>query len=436
MKSMLVFLTILAMLAAPALAEEIELQQYNPQQAAQSSAPAQPAKDGSVSLVQVEDPYMYMLLTISISPDGQTRICSDGTTLSIVRGNTVIPVRPDEQSSLAPDEYGNLAALCGMGGQFFGMMTASWSADSRYVVLSAPALGIDKGRSEIDPVIIDTQTGGAMLSVTFSNHRTNGAVMVHAAFDQESGRMFYTVHGKDEGSLPEMTSLLSFDIETGKTLLHDYHGDLLDGTALVPMGRGVFCTAGIQNNGKTVLELYRREGTTCYRTALNVDQADRTYLLEDVRGSEKSGLFLFWSSRKLQNSDEIPGMRVMEIHNDYARSGYIWVVNEEGTAQYMYMSDYNNLSHPERYLEFLQVQMSPDGESAMVLAGGNGRAYLLLLDLIGNTYRRVELPEGVNAEDIADMVISGEYANGFRWCADGTLIIPNDEGLGMYRIAQ
>lgn len=372
---------------------------------------------------------------LSISPSGSALLLDIGGNAALVRNQeiTVLAVNPNRgaQNEYAEKTYKYI---------YKGLSSLAepdcfcWSPDERYIAMTFPNKTLTQMQF-MDLLLADTQTGEIFLAEATPKTFTQDSALTAttACFDPAGEYVYYLVYGH----LPEdaNSGLKRCRLETGEVEL----------LAAVP---GTFfyyphLTVDTDGTVRAITDTIRSDESAGVITFTNVGDKWETEirsLPNSIRlqkpsryyRSETSGYELLLSSGKASvGNDVYTYTNYLTIRNDALGTGshadaIRLPADGSGQAETVKIGEYlaamteGTLAQPT----ILQVTLSPDGYSALILAAQNGTVICCILDLDTLVCRRVEFPEDAqpSAVDIAHTSAT------LRWLEDGTILIPDAQG--------
>lgn len=155
---------------------------------------------------------------VSCSPDGSAEIYAGSNGLMILRKDgSMLPVVVNEARGV-PDFYRNLEYVEKQGAKVLGSEGFVWSPDSRYAAIVNQNAFVFQMRYNLDPVVIDMQTGDMFLLDAYASksNQENCAVMLTCTFSEDSRYMYAVLTGgmKNRGFFLRQYDLTTLEATT------------------------------------------------------------------------------------------------------------------------------------------------------------------------------------------------------------------------------
>lgn len=360
---------------------------------------------------------------LSVSPSGSALLIDVGGMAAIVR-NQEITVLAVNRNRSAQNEYAEKTYKYIEGRSFFPAEPDCfcWSPDERYIAMTFPNRTLQQGQL-MDLLLADTQTGEIFLAeATPKKIMLEGSLTATTAcFDPAGEYVYYLVYGnlsEDTRSGLKRCRLETGEVELLTTVpgIFFYYPHLTvdtDGTvrAITDTTRsnesaGVITFTNVGDKWETE--------TRVFSNPIGLQRPKRYYR------SETSGYELFLNATS--------SIAYLTIRNDALATGSSdealrLPTDGSGQAELVEINNYltaiaeGTLAQP--YV--MQVTLSPDGYSALILAAHKGTVICCILDLDTLVCRRVEFPEDAQPY-VADIA---QTSATLSWLEGGAILIPD-----------
>lgn len=378
------------------------------------------------ALIEITDISDAGIRLLSVSPSGSALLLDFGGTAVLVR-NQEITVLVVNRNRGAQNEYVEKSYRYIEGKSLFPAEPDCfcWSPDERYVAMTFPNKVLTQMQL-MDLLLADTQTGEIFLAETTPKQALQDGTLAAttACFDPAGEYVYYLVYGY----LPEdaRSGLKRCRLETGEveflaavpdTLFYYPHLTVdTDGTV-----RAI--TDTIRSNESAGVITFTNVGDKWETEIGSLPNSIQLQRPKRYYRSEASGYELL-----LNVCTSTTSTNYLTIRNDTlgtgSHAGAIRLpADGSGQAEAVEINEYlttiaeGTLAQPS----ILQVTLSPDGYSALILAAHKGTGICFILDLDTLVCRRVEFPEDAqpSAVDIAQ-----SSAAALSWLEDNTILIP------------
>lgn len=382
-------------------------------------------------LVKILDISAADIQFLSISPSGSALLFELAGNVALVRNQeiTVLAVNPNRgaQNEYAEKTYKYI---------YKGLSSLAepdcfcWSPDERYVAMTFPNKVLTQMQL-MDLLLADTQTGEIFLAeATPKQALQDGALTATTAcFDPAGEYVYYLVYGY----LPDdaRSGLKRCRLETGEVEL----------LAVVPDTLFYYPHLTVDTDGtvRAITDTVHSDESAGVITFTNVAgkwEAEIHSLPNSIQlqrpkryyRSETSGYELILSSGKASVVNDVYiYTNYLTIRNDTLGTGshadaIRLPADGSGQAEAVKINEYltamaeGTLAQPT----IIQVTLSRDGYSALILAAQNGTVICCILDLDTLVCRRVEFPEDTQPSTVDIAQTSATL----RWLEDGTILIP------------
>ena len=407
----------------------------------EGTAPTYPADGEWVTLdLNSQDfhaaPYFF-------SPDGSKAILMDEEHAYILSGNVITMILPNYLRGVR-DEYASFSRFLKMKPtQWAGSEGLIWSPDGRYAVLTSYATTLIRGQFIYGLYLIDTQTGELFCADTYPNMLMDGGASVFQACFDETGRYVYYMLW---GSLYEDSriSLMRYDMQTGmkQRLLACPHFAAYPKLQLDSAGRLFNLLDNTKANEPLGLSVYQQEDGNWVSTAytfskpmaairpmyMEIGSADMGVMLHNLSFQGKSSMAVgrFFADGSLTGYDEL-----LLIEGFDAPRASILPLPAYGDG-----SELGKKTENGRVLLCLNIQLSPDGRYAMILATDRKSNRFLMMDMATLELKKVESPSGTASLSAGrSNPMSMAYPCGYNWFEGNKLIILTEDGLKLYEFA-
>ncbi len=426
---------------------------------------------GKLTLQEVEIPGLPEgAAPVAISPDGGTVLLRDEEIgLCVLRGGQVTPLAYNPERG-APVVGNDVERYMTFLAQRLPTEDGTvWSRDGRYAVMTTSYITMTQMRW-FNLMLLDTHTGDVFPVTSMGSKMTqegSGGV-IHARFDQSGRYLYYTAFG---GLGEERYSLLRYDLLTGEnemccnTAVGFYRPNLWE----LPDGRWISALDTFVSSEGSGLNVYtpQEDGTwvnlprklTVPAGWTNLAQRDdllvpgaemsiRYAYPKALLYSASSGYALMPLVERMSQAIDIPMyLSRIQPEQDFSGMDTYWALRSLDSTHMEPITEQDMLDgfdrilaaageRPSRFLNLqyiLNVQLSPDGQYALLCAGEGVEFAFLLLRLEDMALCRIDAPEGLAGTWLANQ--KALSAPCLFWCEDGRLLIQREDGsVGAYTL--
>ncbi len=334
------------------------------------------------------------LYPLSFTADGKSGILSFMETLIACYNGHYAPVYPSPDKGVQ-DTNGNLARFIATGaGMVMGSEGAVFSPDGRYAVILNASAVMQFNRMNYDPIVIDLQSGEAVLTTTYANgpigDPATGCALT-ACFSRDGDTLYYTVFSR------RAVHLYAYSLSKGKTqrlctyngfasyprLVETASGNLLllkDATRInESTGFVEFCHIG-QHWQAILRPSYL---ITRYFTPTSLQYSQSADLALVLGHCASSGVSIF---------------QLIDInHQRLGFTDYYGILQEDQQLKALSLRDMTEImryrSGENPYMAIISAAFSPDGRYLLMLTYSRQRPQLALIRLSDLTCRSIALPE-------------------------------------------
>ena len=384
----------------------------------------------------------------SISPDGTLGLYLTADSIIIApRDNSGEVIRVELSSTRgAGDPYGKLERVMARPiTTLASSCPAIWSQDGRYVTFCPWETVIMEARMNIDPFVIDTQTGEWIVLEAFDKTtvRKGGGAVFQACFSEDGGMLYYVVFGGPEGY---RYSLRSADLATGETtILFATEDDFF------PTYPSLCSTAdgsllNLEYHNKNVyphgVNLFRpgKDGWT--RTMISFDISGRYWQPIQLEYSADSGYGLILGrlgidplafKRFTLENGSLTGADVQYVLIGEEKPELVAMTADEYLAWIdglaaqtgADMSDFS-ATIPNLW-RISAMRLSPGGDYALIAGGRSiSEPFLLCVRLSDMQTMALNVPEGFAGLTLGTALTYGAFRPGMLWCETGEIITVMD----------
>ena len=352
---------------------------------------------------------------LSFSADGKSGILSFMETMIACYDGHYTPIYPSPDKGVQ-DVNGNLARFFSTGaGIVMGSEGAVFSPDGRYAVVLNTSAAMQMLRLTYDPIVIDLQTGEAVLTATYANSPTNdsdaGCVLT-ACFSRDGDTLYYTVYSAGN------THLYAYSLAKGETRKLCTYAGFASYPQLVETASGslLLLKDAIRQNQSSGFVEFRHIGAHWYTVLHPSYLITRYFMPNRLQYSQSADLALVLGRSAISGAS---AFQLIDINHQHLGFADYYAILQDGlqpTALSLQgLTDLMRIKITQNpYAPILGAAFSPDGRYLLMYTITWQIPQFVLIRLSDLASRSFALPEGFK--------LSGPTNVSLEWNDDAILL--------------